>query len=444
MKRLSLYAFLPVAIIIILGGGWLFFSTFGETEKPVIKFSQELRSIGRQKTVDISFEDRKSGLRTISVALSQDNKSHVLAASAFPTKDTKQKTLTLTIDPTALKMHDGIAMLNVSAVDYSLLKNENIITKPVTIDLSPSQIFLLTPTNNINPGGSCVVAFRTSEPTVVSGVWVDNFFSQGYPATISGKPAMIAYFGLPMGAGKGTNIRIAVKDGGENEASMVIPSLIRLKKFRSDKMKLTDTFLNQKMPDFKPLPPALQGKNPVEIFAYINGQLRNESEAAIREICRKSEPRQLWEGTFLRMKDASPMAMFGDKRTYIFENKTIGESIHFGVDLASLAHAPVEASNNGIVKYTGNMGIYGNTIIIDHGLGIFSVYGHLSLINAKTGQEVKKGDIIGNTGTTGLAGGDHLHFGMLAGGQFVNPLEWWDPHWITDNVTNKLKALEGT
>src|SRR3972149_2097317 len=167
-----------------------------------------------------------------------------------------------------------------------------------------------------------------------------------------------------MEARKGANIRIIVRDGGDNEASMVIPSLIRLKKFRSDKMKLTDNFLNQKMPEFGPLPPALQGKSPLEIFTYINGQLRNENEAAIREISRKSEPRQLWEGTFLRMKDASPMAMFGDRRTYLYGNKTVGESIHFGVDLASLAHAPVEASNNGVVKYTGNTGIYGNTIII--------------------------------------------------------------------------------
>jgi len=138
------------------------------------------------------------------------------------------------------------------------------------------------------------------------------------------------------------------------------------------------------------------------------------------------------------MKNASPMALFGDHRTYLYGNKAIGESTHLGVDLASTANAPVEAANNGIVVFVGTLGIYGNAIIIDHGLGIFSVYGHLSSISTKTGQTVKKGDVIGNTGTTGLAGGDHLHFGMLVGGQFVNPVEWWDPHWIKDNVADKL------
>ena len=115
-----------------------------------------------------------------------------------------------------------------------------------------------------------------------------------------------------------------------------------------------------------------------------------------------------------------------------------GESIHTGVDLASTANAPVEAANHGIVAYASYLGIYGNFVILDHGLGLFTLYGHLSSIDVKNAQEVKKGDIIGRTGMSGLAGGDHLHFGILVGGQFVNPQEWWDPHWIADNVTRKL------
>jgi murein DD-endopeptidase MepM/ murein hydrolase activator NlpD len=132
------------------------------------------------------------------------------------------------------------------------------------------------------------------------------------------------------------------------------------------------------------------------------------------------------------------MALYGDKRTYQYQGKAVGESKHMGVDLASTANAPVEAANHGIVAYTGYLGIYGNAIIIDHGFGLFTLYSHLSSINATTGQAVKKGDRIGHTGMTGLAGGDHLHFGMILGGQFVNPQEWWDPHWIADNVSKKI------
>ena len=440
MKIVKTYVWvLAFLTVIVIGGGWWFFNSIGEGEKPVIKFGEEIISIGRQKAINISFGDLKTGLRSISVTLSQENKSHVLTASTFPQKGVKNKPVTVIVAPLDLKLHDGPAMLTVSAVDYSLRKNETIITRPVTIDLTPPQIYLLTPVNNINPGGCAVVAFRTSEPTVTNGVMVNNNFSQGYPAIFAGKPATITYFGLPAdAAGKVTSLRLIARDSGGNETSIALSALIRKKKFRSDKMKLPESFLNQKMPDFQPLPSELQGKSPLEIFTYVNGPMRNENETRIREICRKSVPKQLWEGTFLRMKDASPMAQFADKRTYLYENKVIGESIHLGVDLASLANAPVEASNNGIVTHTGNLGIYGNTVLIDHGLGIFSIYGHMSVINAKAGQQVKKGDVIGNTGMTGLAGGDHLHFGMLAGGQFINPVEWWDPHWINDNVTSKL------
>jgi murein DD-endopeptidase MepM/ murein hydrolase activator NlpD len=59
-----------------------------------------------------------------------------------------------------------------------------------------------------------------------------------------------------------------------------------------------------------------------------------------------------------------------------------------------------------------------------------------------TGQTVKKGETIGLTGDTGLAGGDHLHFSVLLQGIFVNPTEWWDQHWITDNVTKKLLLVD--
>jgi murein DD-endopeptidase MepM/ murein hydrolase activator NlpD len=214
--------------------------------------------------------------------------------------------------------------------------------------------------------------------------------------------------------------------------------LIKPKKFRADKMNLSDNFLQQKMPEFQAMVPALQGKTPLEIFIYVNGQMRNDNFQKIQSICQKSSPKKLWEGTFLRMPRAQPMALFGDKRTYMSGGKAIAASIHAGVDLASTAHAAIEAANNGIVVFAGPLGIYGNAVIIDHGQGLLSIYGHMSAITASAGKTVKKEEVIGHSGISGLAGGDHLHFGIIAGGQFVNPQEWWDPHWINDNLTKKM------
>ena len=88
------------------------------------------------------------------------------------------------------------------------------------------------------------------------------------------------------------------------------------------------------------------------------------------------------------------------------------------------------------------LGIYGITVVLDHGQGLGSVYCHLSKISVELNQEVPKGEVIGLTGQTGLAGGDHLHFGVMVSGVFVNPIEWWDSHWIQDNVTRKLALLK--
>jgi murein DD-endopeptidase MepM/ murein hydrolase activator NlpD len=284
-----------------------------------------------------------------------------------------------------------------------------------------------------------VILYRTSKPVISSGVKGENHFYPGYATTISDKPCIISYFSLPMDARHGgTTIKVIARDQAGNETSVALPSLIRNKKFRSDKMTLSENFLQQKMPEFQSHNPVLQGKTPLDTFIYVNGKMREENDNTIRDICRTSNPRQLWEGTFLRMKNAAPMALFGDKRKYQYQGKVVGESIHMGVDLASTTNAPVEAANHGIVAYAGYIGIYGNFVIIDHGFGFFTLYGHLNSIDVKKGQEVRKGDVIGHTGSSGLAGGDHLHFGMLIGGQFVNPQEWWDAHWIADNVTKKM------
>jgi len=215
---------------------------------------------------------------------------------------------------------------------------------------------------------------------------------------------------------------------------MILPFIIKRKSFRQDKMMITDQFLQRKIPEFQAMLPDLRQKSLVDVFIYVNTQMRKDNFSTIQKICEKSTDQELWEGNFLRMTNAAPMALFGDKRYYFYHQQSLGESVHSGVDLASTAMAPVEAANKGIVVFTGALGIYGNAVIIDHGMGIFSLYAHLSSINTSAGKTVSKGEKIGNSGMSGLAGGDHLHFSMIVNREFVNPQEWWDAHWIKDNL----------
>jgi murein DD-endopeptidase MepM/ murein hydrolase activator NlpD len=148
----------------------------------------------------------------------------------------------------------------------------------------------------------------------------------------------------------------------------------------------------------------------------------------------------LWEGQFIRLENAAPKGSFAQFRNYYYHGKVVDQQTHLGVDLSSLPHSSVPAANRGKVVYADDLGIYGQCIIIDHGLGLQTLYGHLSRIGVKVGDDVQKGQIIASTGDTGLAGGDHLHFGVLVSGEQVNPIEWWDPSWINNNVTSKLQT----
>jgi hypothetical protein len=439
MKRKFWY--IVGCLVLLAGGGWCFFLTVGESGNPVVEIGADAAVIGRQKALNVTFTDSGRGLRRTEIVITQDSQPRVLSSIDYPEAGVRSKAVSVAVDASALKLHDGPATLTLTAVDHSLWKNRTAVVRPVQIDLLPPQIFQLNTQNHINSGGTCVVAYRLSEAVPRTGVLVGDQFYPGFPVTLAGKPGYAAYFALPLDASPGVpQIRILAQDHAGNETVNGIPTLIKKRKFRSDKMVLSDAFLGQKMPEFQAAIPELRGKTPIETFVYVNTLLRADNLKTIQSACLKSEPRQLWQDTFLRMKNAAPMALFGDRRTYLYDGKPVGESLHIGVDLASLVHAPIEAANSGIVRFTGLLGIYGNAVIIDHGLGLSTLYAHMSGIQVKPDQTVKRGEVIGLSGVTGLAGGDHLHFGVAIQGQFVDPREWWDPHWIADNVTKKLEG----
>jgi murein DD-endopeptidase MepM/ murein hydrolase activator NlpD len=178
-------------------------------------------------------------------------------------------------------------------------------------------------------------------------------------------------------------------------------------------------------------------------FLEINGNLRRQNNGTISALAAKTQPTMLWSEAFAPMGNAQVESRFADRRTYFFDNKEIDRQVHLGFDLASLQQAPVLASNAGTVVHADYLGIYGNCVIIDHGLGVQSLYAHLSTMNVKAGDTVTKGQELGRTGATGLAGGDHLHFTMLLQGTPVNPIEWWDPHWMEDRVFRKIREAGG-
>jgi len=155
-------------------------------------------------------------------------------------------------------------------------------------------------------------------------------------------------------------------------------------------------------------------------------------------LAKSSQPKFLWTRPFQPMGSTKVMAHFADRRSYVYRGSAVDQQDHLGLDMAGVAHAPIPAANDGVVVLARYFGIYGNAIVVDHGYGLMSLYGHLSTIDVKEGQSVTRGQIVGRTGDTGLAGGDHLHFAILLQGLPVSPVEWWDAHWLTDRIARKL------
>ncbi|MBF0508180.1 MAG: M23 family metallopeptidase [Deltaproteobacteria bacterium] len=377
------------------------------------------------------------------------------------------------------------------------------IVQPVVVVTKPPVITVLSPSHYVNKGGAGLVVYQVTGDPAKSGVMVGQLFFQGYsidylkaketakkPAAVASpaeagpkvessskkdadsskqskadEPAQTessnsvkkaigsspapaepkiktyaAFFALPYNAADNEQMYVIAQDYAGNEAKASFWHKIFKVHFRQDKVTVSEKFISNVINNFQDLKGA-PTNDPVKTFLWINKDLRKESNDRIEKVCANSHPQMLWEGTFLRMKRSDPKALFADSRTYLYNGQVIDQQVHLGQDLASLNNSPVEAGNNGIVVFTGDLGIYGQTVILDHGMGLFSSYSHLSRIDVNKGDRVTRGVQIAVTGSTGLAGGDHLHYGMMVGTTFVNPKEWWDAKWIKDNIYLNLKGF---
>ncbi len=145
-------------------------------------------------------------------------------------------------------------------------------------------------------------------------------------------------------------------------------------------------------------------------------------------------PERLWTVPFQRPCGGSISAYFGSHRSY---NGGPYTSYHSGVDFRAPSGTPVHASAAGIVVLAEPMALWGHAVVIDHGWGVLTGYGHLSTIEVQVGQQVLQGELIGKVGNTGLSTGAHLHWETWVGGNSVDGLQWleesypWpEPGWL--------------
>src|SRR5438552_12660602 len=317
-------------------------------------------------------------------------------------------------------------------------------SKDFVVRLEPPRIAVTSTKHYVNQGGSELVVYRATPADVASGVRVGDLEYPGFPIGAA-EPAMkTAFFALLHDQPLKTPIAAFARDEAGNEAHAMFVDNVFPKPFKKSRIELDDKFINrvvpeilQHSPELKMAPPP-EGSDMLPGFLKINGELRKINSDDIAAFAMKTSPTRLWKGPFVQLGNSQVEASFADHRTYFYKGKEVDQQTHLGFDLAVTSNVAVIAANDGTVLNASWLGIYGNCVVLDHGMGVQSLYGHLSSFDVKVGDAVAKGQPLGRSGMTGLAGGDHLHFTMLVGGRAVNPVEWWDPHWIEDRVDRKL------
>ncbi len=259
---------------------------------------------------------------------------------------------------------------------------------------------------------------------------------------------MVAFFALLYDQDLHAPIVAFARDEAGNEAKATFVDNVFEKPMRRSRIEIDDAYMNRVVPEIIEHSPELKMAAPtgdmLPGFLKVNGELRRLNADAIAALAKQTSPTRLWSGPFVQLGNSKVEASFADHRTYLYKGKEVDQQVHLGFDLAVTQHVPVLAANAGTIVNASWLGIYGNCVIIDHGMGVQSLYAHLMSFDVKVGDKVTRGQQVGRSDSTGLAGGDHLHFTMLVGGRMVNPVEWWDPHWVADRVDRKLNEAGGS
>ena len=444
-----------VLLLLVAAGAYV---VAGRQGGPSIDIGKPEKFVGMSTPLELTIGAPGGQLSSLQVVLEQNGRQlplYTLGQSGAEMKQDGPDKLTIRRDIGRQSVPDlqtGAARIVVTAsraVLYGMRTLETTSSKDVQVRLERPRVSALSTYHYVNHGGSEVVVYTVAPSDVESGVLVGDIEYPGHPAAgakveglnVAGPNARVAFFALRYDQDIDTPIRLFARDEAGNTARADFDHRVFPKPFSKRRIQLDDPFLDRVVPAI------LAGTTEVKPegdtlakFLAINGELRRKNTEKIASFAKQTSPEILWGGAvFHPFTNTAVESAFADQRTYIYQGKEVDQQVHLGFDLASTAGTPIVSANRGKGLFADELGIYGNCVIIDHGMGVQSLYAHLSSIGVQPGQTVEKEQQIGQSGMTGLAGGDHLHFTMLVNGQMVNPVEWWDAHWIQDRILRKLR-----
>jgi murein DD-endopeptidase MepM/ murein hydrolase activator NlpD len=401
------------------------------------------RWIGIKTPLTVDLRAARDGVRSVEIRLRQGSATAVIAQQAFTGTPTKEQRVALQVTGAILGLREGGATLEVLARDGFWrpirVDDRPILTVPVALDFTPPSLEVVAATRYWAQGGGGLVVLRSKGASRVA-VTVGGLAFPAYPAGPPESNLYVDLVALPWDYEGGTAIAAVAQDEAGNVTTRALAVEVKPRRFKTDTIEIKDEFLQRKLPELLPeRAGTLASGDLLGAFLTVNRDRRRQAEEAKRTLGTKTQPRPLWEGAFEQPGNTKVFSNFAETRTYRYHGQVVDTQVHFGYDLAAVQQGPVPAANSGVVVFTGPLSIYGNVVVLDHGLGLQTLYAHLSSIAVKEGERVAKGQELGRTGSTGLALGDHLHYEVLINGVSVTPLEWWDARWIRDHVGRPLR-----
>lgn len=408
-----------------------------DLDGPQIVMTPDTGRVSPTQDIQLTLTDAQSKIRSVTVYVRKNSQSLVVFERVFSTAASTQ---TASFNLKNAGLRDGSFVLEVMARDTALAGfgkgNSSTRIWDMRIDTQPPRMKVRTLAPALRRGSITAIAYSVSEDVSLTGIVLGERF---FPAHKQPNGLYFCFFAWPLDVPKDKfTPEVMARDLAGNEAKSRVLVNAADRVYRKDTLTISDNFLNTKMPNFEALIP--DATSQLDRYVRVNNEVRIANEQRLIEIGRDTSPTILWSGAFQRLPSSAVKANFGDNRTYQHNGVKIDEQTHMGLDLASVAQAPVPAANDGRVVLAEDLGIFGNLVVIDHGLGLQTLYSHMSEIHVRVGDSIKKGATLGRTGVTGLAGGDHLHFGVLLGGIQVQPIDWLDPKWIKNTITDRLAS----
>jgi len=439
---------LLVLLALLGSAGYIYTAPEFERETPIIESKNNI-FWNRSDAIKVKISDNE-GLKSFELVLSDGTQSIIVGQGIFDTL-TKEKTLLVKYPKSkVLDLKAKKLTLKVTVTDKSMWNmlqgNSSEETIDINVDYRKPNVNILANSYMIIQGGSALVVFQAADDNL-NELYVEAGGNQFKAQPYKKEGYYAALIAWPFDK-KEFKAKVVAVDKAKNIRTAEIPFYVKSHKYKVSWIKASDKFIDGKITDLASGDPEYANiDDRLDRFVAINETMRLKNEDLIHKFSKElsSEVLESWKVTkFYPLRNGQRVASYGDERHYYYKNKEnkVSHSYHVGYDLASTRMATVKTSNAGTVVYANENGIYGNMPMIDHGLGLYSLYGHCSQLLVTEGDEVSVGQAIAKTGVSGLALGDHLHFGLLVQGIEVRPVEWFDQSWIRKNVDNIFKAAD--